>query len=123
LQLQNHTIPDIRSIESILLASHTLINSPPNPTPVTFAHGQMPGDYINFLGGPGGATYAAIVSSPVRTTGSISLSVNRTVQALVPMGNAPPLLLSGGRAMLTLPPGGGAVYQVIEQPSHQRFGW
>ncbi|HXY34056.1 MAG TPA: hypothetical protein VEI07_07505, partial [Planctomycetaceae bacterium] len=122
LQLQTQTIPDIKSIQNILLASHTLINSPPNPTPVSFAHSQLPGDYINFLGAPGGVTYAAIVSSPERTTGSITLSVNKKVQTLVPMGNAPALTLSEGRATLTLPPGGGAVYQVIEEQSQSSGG-
>jgi hypothetical protein len=115
LQLQNQTIPDIQSVQTILLASHTLINSPPNPTPVSFAGRQMPGDYLNFLGGPGGVTYAAIVSSPARTSGSISLSLNKKVQSLVPMGNAPVLKVSGRSVTVTLPPGGGAVYQVIEQ--------
>jgi hypothetical protein len=114
LQLQTQTIPDIQSIQTILLASHTLIHSPPNPTPVSFAGRQMPGDYINFLGGPGGVTYAAIVSSPERTSGSISLSLNRKVQSLVPMGNAPALDVSRRSVTVTLPPGGGAVYQVIE---------
>ncbi len=115
LQMQNQTIPDIRSIENILLASHTLINSPPSPTPVSFYSSKMAGDYINFLGAAEGITYVAIVSSPERTTGSITLSLNKKVRSLVPMGNAPALLLSGQHAMLTLPPGGGAVYQVIEE--------
>jgi hypothetical protein len=114
LQLQTQTIPDIRSIQNILLASHTLINAPPKPTPVSFAGSQLPGDYINFLGASGGVTYAAIVSSPERTSGSISLSLNKAVQSLVPMGNAPAVALSKGKGTLTLPPGGGAVYQVIE---------
>jgi hypothetical protein len=115
LQLQNQTIPDIKSIENILLASHTLINSPPNPAPVSFSGSKLPGDYINFLGAPEGLTYVAIVSSPERTTGSITLSVNKRVQSLVPMGNAPVLLMSKGKAMLTLPPGGGAVYGVVDE--------
>jgi hypothetical protein len=115
LQLQNNTIPDIRSIENILLASHTLISTPPTPTPVTQASSHMAGDYINFLGGPSGAIYVAIVSSPQRTTGSVTLSLNKNIQSLVPMGNAPALNVSGRNATLTLPPGGGAVYQVIEQ--------
>jgi hypothetical protein len=123
LQLQNHTIPDIRSVESILLGTHTLINSPPNPIPVSFAGTHLPGDYINFLGTPGGgALYMAIVSSPQRTSGSISLSLNRNVQSLVPMGNAPAMLVSGQRATLTLPPGGGAVYQVIEGQGQRTGG-
>jgi hypothetical protein len=116
LQLQNETIPDIKSIETILLASHTLINSPPNPKPVSFAS-TMPGDYLNFLGGPENALYVAIVSSPQRTTGSISLTLNKVVQSLVPMGNAPAPVVSGHTAKITLPPGGGAVYQVEEQGS------
>ncbi len=114
LQLQNQTIPDIQSVQTILLASHTLINSPPNPKPVSFSGQQKPGDYINFLGGPGGVTYAAIVSSPERTSGSITLSLNKTVESLVPLGNAPPIKVSGHSATVTLPPGGGAIYQVIE---------
>jgi hypothetical protein len=113
VQLQTETIPAIKSVENILLASHTLINSPPNPTPVSFSGTKLPGDYINFLGVPGGATYAVIVSSPARTT-SITLSVNKRVKSLVPMGNAPPLVATKQGAMLTLPPGGGAVYQVNE---------
>jgi hypothetical protein len=115
LQLQNQTIPDIKSVQNILLASHTRINSPPNPTPVSFSGNKLPGDYINFLGAPEGVTYVVIVSSPERTTGSITLSVNKKVRSLVPMGNAPALLVSGRSAMLTLPPGGGAVYGVIEE--------
>jgi hypothetical protein len=115
LQLQNQTIPDIRSVQNILLASHTLINSPPNPKPVSLSGRQMPGDYINFLGGPGGVTYVAIVSSPERASGSMSLSLNKKVQSLGPMGNAPALEVSGRSATLTLPPGGGAIYQVIEE--------
>jgi hypothetical protein len=114
LQLQNDTIPAIKAIENILLTSHTLINSPPNPTPVSFAGTKLPGDYINFLGGPNGAIYVAIVSSPQRTTGSISLTLNKKVESLVPMGLAPALAVSKDRATLALPPGGGAVYQVIE---------
>jgi hypothetical protein len=114
LQLQTQTIPDIRSVQSILLASHTLINSPPSPTPVSNAR-AMAGDYINFLGGPGGAIYVAIVSSPERTSGSMSLSLNKKVQSLVPMGNAPAITVSGHSATLTLPPGGGAIYQVLEE--------
>jgi hypothetical protein len=114
LQLQNQTIPDIKSIEDVLLTSHTLINSPPSPTPVSFSSTKLPGDYINFLGGPDGATYVAIVSSPERTTGSITLSLNKKVDSLVPLGNAPALTIKSERATLTLPPGGGAVYQVIE---------
>jgi hypothetical protein len=115
LQLQNETIPDIKSIESILLASHTLINSPPNPKPVTFASSQMAGDYLNFLGGPENAVYVAIVSSPLRTKGSISLTLNKAVQSLAPMGNAPVPVVSGHTAKITLPAGGGALYQVVEQ--------
>jgi hypothetical protein len=122
LQMQNKTIPDIRSIENILLASHTLINAPPSPTPVSLASSHMAGDYINFLGAPGGVTYVAIVSSPQRTTGSMTLSLNRSVQSLVPMGNAPVLNLSGRSAVLVLPPGGGAVYQVIEQAANNGGG-
>jgi len=114
LQLQTQTIPDIKSVETILLASHTLINSPPSPTPVSFSGSKLPGDYINYLGGPNGALYVAIVSSPQRTTGSITLSVNKKVESLVPMGNAPALVDTRKGATLTLPPGGGAVYQVIE---------
>ncbi|HEV8068597.1 MAG TPA: hypothetical protein VGP76_12740 [Planctomycetaceae bacterium] len=114
LQLQNQTIPDIRSIQNILLASHTLISAPPKPTPVSFAGNQLPGDYINFLGASGGVIYVAVVSSPQRTSGSITLSLNKAVQSLVPMGNAPPLAMSRGKVMLALPPGGGALYQVIE---------
>ena len=114
LQLQNQTIPDIRSIENILLASHTLIDAPPNADAGELCWCQLPGDYINFLGASGGVTYVAIVSSPERTTGSITLSLNKAVQSLVPMGNAPALALSKGKGTLTLPPGGGAVYQVIE---------
>jgi hypothetical protein len=121
LQLQTTTIPNIRSIQSILLPSHTLINSPPNPTPVSFSHNQLPGDYLNFLGGPGGAVYVAIVSSPQRTQGSITLSLNRRVQSLIPMGNAPAILVSGHSAMVTLPPGGGAVYEVIEGAGQPQF--
>ncbi len=113
LELQSQTIPNIRSIENILLASHTLINSPPKPTPVSLAGRKLPGDYINFLGSSGGVTYVAIVSSPERISGSMTLSLNKSVQSLVPMGNAPALVLSKERATLTLPPGGGAVYQVI----------
>ena len=113
VQLQTETIPAIKSVENILLASHTLINSPPNPTPVSFSGTKLPGDYINFLGVPGAATYAVIVASPERTT-SITLSVNKRVESLVPMGNAPPLVATKQGATLTLPPGGGAVYQVIE---------
>jgi hypothetical protein len=115
LQLQNQTIPDIKSVQNILLASHTLINSPPNPTPVSFSGNKLPGDYINFLGAAEGLTYVVIVSSPERTTGSITLSLNKKVQSLVPMGNAPAFLVSGRSVMLTLPPGGGAVYGVIEE--------
>ncbi len=115
LQLQNQTIPDIQSVQTILLASHTLINSPPNPTPVSFASRLLPGDYINFLGGSGNTIYAAIVSSPQRTSGSISLSLNRKVQTLVPMGNAPPVHVSKQSVTVTLPPGGGGIYQVVEQ--------
>jgi hypothetical protein len=114
VQLQTQTIPDIKSIENILLASHTLINSPPNPSPVSFSGTKLPGDYINYLGGPGGAIYVAIVSSPQRTKGAITLSVKKKVQTLLPMGNAPALGTSGHNATLTLPAGGGAVYQVIE---------
>jgi hypothetical protein len=114
LQLQNQTIPDIKSVQNVLLASHTLINSPPNPRPLSFAGNKLPGDYINYLGAPGGITYAVIVSSPQRTTGEITLTVNKKVKALVPMGNAPALTESGHNAVLTLPPGGGAVYGVIE---------
>jgi hypothetical protein len=115
LQLQTQTIPNIRSVQNILLASHTLINSPPNPTPVTLSGSELPGDYINFLGGPAGVTYVAIVSSPERLTGSMSLSLNKKVQSLTPMGNAPAITLSGRKGTLTLPPGGGAIYQVIEE--------
>jgi hypothetical protein len=115
LQLQTQTIPDIKSVENILLASHTLINSPPNPTPVSFSGTKLPGDYINYLGAPNGALYVAIVSSPQRTTGSIALSVNKKVQSLVPMGNAPALVETKKGATLTLPAGGGAIYQVIEE--------
>jgi hypothetical protein len=114
LQLQSQTIPNIKAVQNVLLASHTLIGSPPNPTPVTQAGTKMAGDYINYLGGPGGVIYVAIVSSPERTTGSMALSVNRNVQSLTPMGNSPALPVSQGRAVLTLPPGGGAIYQVIE---------
>ena len=114
VQLQTETIPDIKSVENILLASHTLVNSPPNPTPVSFSGSKLPGDYINYLGVPGGATYAVIVSSPQRTKGAIALSVNKKVHSLVPMGNAPAILTSGRNTTLTLPPGGGAVYQVVE---------
>ncbi len=56
VQLQTETIPDIKSVENILLASHTLINSPPNPTPVSFSGSKLPGDYINYLGGPNGVS-------------------------------------------------------------------
>jgi hypothetical protein len=115
VQLQTETIPDIKSIENILLTSHTLINSEPNPKPVSFSGTKLPGDYINYLGGSNGALYVAIVSSPQRTKGAISLSVNKKVHSLVPMGNAPALVTSKQGTTLTLPAGGGAVYQVIEQ--------
>jgi hypothetical protein len=115
VQLQNTTIPNIRSVENILLASHTLINSPPSPTPVSFAGDQLPGDYINFLGAPGGVIYLAIVSSPERTKGSITLSLNQKVRSLAPMGNAPALVSAEESAKVALPPGGGAIYQVIEE--------
>ncbi len=118
-QLQNQTIPDIKSVQNILLACHTLINSPPSPKPVSFAGTQMAGDYMNYLGGPGGALYVAIVSSPSRTKGSISLSLNKNVEALVPMGNAPGISVSRQSALLMLPPGGGAIYQVIQQAPTQ----
>jgi hypothetical protein len=114
LQMQTQTIPDIQSIQNILLASHTLINSPPSPTPVTFASTKLAGDYINYLGAPNGALYMAIVCSPLRTTGAISLTVNRKVESLVPMGNAPAMVVTKKGLTVTLPPGGGAVYQVIE---------
>ena len=114
LQLQAQTIPDIKSIENILLASHTLAGSPPNPTPASYYTAKLAGDYMNYLGGPGGAIYLAIVSSPLRTTGSITLNLNKKVESLVPMGNAPAVTIAKQRATLTLPPGGGAIYQVIE---------
>ncbi len=93
LQLQGQTIPDIKAVQNVVLASHTLINSPPSPTPVSFYSTKLPGDYINYLGASGGATYVVIVSSPQRTTGSITLSLNKKVESLVPMGNAQPLPL------------------------------
>jgi hypothetical protein len=114
LQLQSQTIPDIKSVQNVVLASHTLINSPPSPTPVKFSSTKLPGDYINYLGASGGATYVVIVSSPQRTTGSITLSLNKKVESLVPMGNAPALTIVKDKTTLTLPPGGGAVYQVVE---------
>lgn len=119
LQLQNKTIPDIKSIESILLATHTLINSPPKPTPVTISSTRKPGDYINFLGGPGGSLYVAVVSSPQRTSGSVTLSLNKNYSTLVPQGHAPALRWVGKKAILTLPPGGGAVYQVMGKATAQ----